>query len=222
MFVGEADDDVTNVQVGGWLDELAAANYVEIYTVRGQRYGHIRTWAKHQRVDNAGKHLCPALEEADGAVPAAVRGEIPRDSASCGVLPLDQRPTTTTNDHDQRPAERVFSAWQESTGRTKTVLDPQRRRLVATRLREGLTEEDLLDAVRGWAKDPWPGRVNQNKFSQLLRSRESVETFRDFWRNGAPVPVPKNDFELAQAQISERVAAARGRRDVEIVGRVAS
>lgn len=39
------------------LDELAPL--VALYEVNGQRYGHIRGWTKHQRVDRPGKPRCP-------------------------------------------------------------------------------------------------------------------------------------------------------------------
>jgi hypothetical protein len=72
------------------LTELSAASLIELYEVRSQLYAHIRSWEKHQRIDNAGKPRVPLPSEGALVSPnfAEVRGEIPRNSAG--------PPTTTT------------------------------------------------------------------------------------------------------------------------------
>lgn len=45
------------------LRELAKAGRVLVYEVEGQRYGHIPSWARHQRIDNAGKPRVPPPPE---------------------------------------------------------------------------------------------------------------------------------------------------------------
>src|SRR4029077_2736579 len=47
----------------------------------------IRTWGKHQRIDNAGKTGIPKPEEADDAGFAETRGEIPRAAETRGGSP---------------------------------------------------------------------------------------------------------------------------------------
>lgn len=79
-------------QIRTAVDELVEAGLWQVYTVRGQTYAHIRGWAKHQRIDNAGKPRVPAPGEADGTRPisapceekafAANRRESPRVAAS--------------------------------------------------------------------------------------------------------------------------------------------
>src|ERR1700730_17376455 len=46
VFWAQSVDDVVPV-----LQELVTAGLVRLYTVRGQRYGHLTGWARHQRVD---------------------------------------------------------------------------------------------------------------------------------------------------------------------------
>ncbi len=55
------------------IDRLAApkVELLELYTVRGQSYIHIRGWSKHQKVDKPGKPLCPGPGEADSSASAA-------------------------------------------------------------------------------------------------------------------------------------------------------
>lgn len=49
------------------LKELVEIEYIVTYTVRGQSYFAIRTWARHQRVDKPGPPRVPKPEEADGS-----------------------------------------------------------------------------------------------------------------------------------------------------------
>lgn len=70
------DDDLAAKTVDEWLSQLAVIKRIELYKHAGQAYGVIVNWAKHQRIDNAGKSTLPEPEL------AASRGEIPRDSAS--------------------------------------------------------------------------------------------------------------------------------------------
>lgn len=51
--------------VGEWLQELEACGLVMLYEVRGQRYGHLCGWKKHQRVDHPGKGRVPPPDGAD-------------------------------------------------------------------------------------------------------------------------------------------------------------
>lgn len=48
------------------LSRLVEVRFVELYEVNGQRYFHIRTWAKNQRVDHPGKERVPS-PTCDGA-----------------------------------------------------------------------------------------------------------------------------------------------------------
>jgi hypothetical protein len=91
-------DNVTPATVGGWLEELVAIGRVRVYEVDGERYGLVVNWARHQRVDNAGKSLYPdpppnapdpPREPAHLPTPEADNGESPRDSAGHGEPPLD-------------------------------------------------------------------------------------------------------------------------------------
>lgn len=102
--------------VSGSIRTLIEKRFVSPYAVRGQRYGHINGWDKHQRVDNAGKPRVPLPEEDDGSWDdtaeshfAETRGEPRRTAASDGESPLRARaqtrnpaarPTTTTTTND--------------------------------------------------------------------------------------------------------------------------
>jgi hypothetical protein len=78
------DEALRAKEVDKWLSELALIKRIELYIVAGQSYGVIVNWAKHQRIDNAGKSSLPAPEEGELA---ASLGELPRNSANLGESP---------------------------------------------------------------------------------------------------------------------------------------
>lgn len=91
------------------------------------------------------------------------------------------------------PVEVVFDAWRESTGKHKAKLDPKRRRLIGTRLKD-YPVEDLVDAVQGWKLSPHHRGENDrhtvyNNLDLLLRDAERIEHFRDLQRDGPPTVV---------------------------------
>ncbi len=105
---------------------------------------------------------------------------------------------------------RVWETWLESTGRTACKLDDKRKRVIGARLAD-YPEADVLDAVRGWERDPWDGRRQQNGIEILLRDAAHLEKFRDLWRQ--PVVVKPSELqstgelgrlETMQRGISER------------------
>jgi hypothetical protein len=48
------------------IRELVEGRHIEPYMKSDQRYGHIRGWERHQRIDNAGKPRVPGPSEDDG------------------------------------------------------------------------------------------------------------------------------------------------------------
>ena len=56
------------------LAELVAKRFVIPFAKSEQRYGHIRGWDKHQRIDNRGKGRVPAMSDDDGSLPMWFRG----------------------------------------------------------------------------------------------------------------------------------------------------
>ncbi len=64
-------------------DELRDAGRINVYEIGGDTYAEVPTWARHQRIDNAGKERIPPP-------PSATRREIPR-------LPARQGPLSVTS-----------------------------------------------------------------------------------------------------------------------------
>ena len=68
------------VDIGPLLETLTAVGLIVPYTVRGQRYIHLRGWDKHQKVDHPGKPLCPGLAETDTNNSRTPRGSLANTS----------------------------------------------------------------------------------------------------------------------------------------------
>lgn len=107
------DEDLTLQTVAGWVDELARVGRLNLYEVDGQRYGEVVNWAKHQRIDNAGKELVPP-PPVDNPPPreSAGQDDIPPSAESCGEPPLDLDPDLDLDRSGERPptADRLAAA----------------------------------------------------------------------------------------------------------------
>lgn len=84
----------TSSETAAALAELHTKELVELYTQRGQTYGHIAGWDKHQRVDKPGKPRCPKPSD-DGVV-----REIRETLARLPHLTSDLRPPNPTSESD--------------------------------------------------------------------------------------------------------------------------
>lgn len=96
------DDDARDL-IDGWLSELQAEDCIRLYRVDGSTYLEVVGWSKHQRIDNAGKPICPVPTDADfvnkvekqsATVEKSTLREPPRTAASLREPPLDLGPRT--------------------------------------------------------------------------------------------------------------------------------
>lgn len=82
--------------------ELVESGLLTTYTVRGQQYGAIAGWSKHQRVDKPGRPRVPGPQDTDIVDDSAVPESVENDSGTVREpLAPDLRPTTPTA--DRRP-----------------------------------------------------------------------------------------------------------------------
>ena len=94
-----------------------------------------------------------------------------------------------------------------STGRTRSVLDPKRVKVIEARLHD-FPEADLIDAVQGWDKSPHHRGDNDrhtvyNDLALLLRDAAKVELFRDLQR-GVITPYDERAAILARVEAMNR------------------
>lgn len=87
----------------------------------------------------------------------------------------------------------VFEAWVQTWALGSAYrMTPDRRKVIASRVKEGFTEADLVDAVKGSKLDPWPERPQHIDLAQLLKPT-NVPKFAEWHRAGAPSVRPTFD-----------------------------
>jgi hypothetical protein len=108
--------------------------------------------------------------------------------------PLQLLPTEPDGPKAPTPTEQVFEAylsgWRgaKRSGRAP-LLSPKRRALIATRLRDGFTPEQLAAAARGIWLEPWHRERGHTELELALRDAGHVERFAQVSER----PPPKRD-----------------------------
>lgn len=147
------------------------------------------------QVQRFSERLAQALPEGFGERLAEPIGNPPSPSPS-PITTMSGKPDLALVEDDQKRQQReqqrrdeqaVFDAWVQACGKTsRVVFDDKRRRLIRRALAQ-FPLEDVLDAVRGWRRDPFYRGENDrgrafNDLGLLLRDSEHVERFRDLER----------------------------------------
>jgi hypothetical protein len=89
------------------IARLSRESLVTLYEVRGQRYGKITNWEKHQRVDHPGKPRVPQPNDPEATVITDSRETVTkpsRDSRESLAPDPDLRPPIPTSDPDPNTA----------------------------------------------------------------------------------------------------------------------
>ena len=178
------------------LAELAGEGLVDRYVVDGVPLMCIPAFPKHQSIHphEARSKLAPPPRDREMSL---------HDTASRDIDANVHRlikPSVNQDPHTPKPPRgavgQVFDTWVASTGHTGCKLDEPRRRKITARLAE-YPLEDVLDAVRGWERDPWEDRRKHNEITILLRDNAHLEKFRDLWRQAAPPKIePQSTGEI--------------------------
>jgi hypothetical protein len=121
--------------------------------------------------------------------PVAPQGGAEYESDPWGITPPEQPDQSRAKPEPiATVARRIFEAWKLDTGHAKAVLDAKRQRRIEARLREGFTEQDLLDALEGRHSDPWLMGTDPksprlfDEIDTLYRDAAQVEKLRDLRR----------------------------------------
>lgn len=106
------DESLTRDRVQAWLDALAEAGLVILYTVKGQRYGQFPAWTSHQKIDRPSESKLPPIGAADPAPTTETAGLLDADrGANAGdALPADVADATTQPNGPRKPASLNDSA----------------------------------------------------------------------------------------------------------------
>jgi len=156
------DEDLTPQDIAAWLAELSAVGKVHLYEVDEQAYGEVTSWSKHQRIDNAGKPICPPpagtrelrrLAESRRGSPLDPDLDLdldqdpdldrrtPRNLEPVWALVADVQARTAKGVQDQKAWKRKVAA------NARRDLGPDAERLVATY--PDISDTQLADALCG-------------------------------------------------------------------------
>jgi hypothetical protein len=83
---------------------------------------------------------------------------------------------------DSGAVRRIYDHWRRVRGKTRSnyeKISPGRRDKIKARLKDS-TEEELLAAIDGVARDPWPERPMHDDLTVIFRNREQVDRFLAF------------------------------------------
>lgn len=177
------------------LRRLGVDEFLQFYSVRGQRYAHIRTWVVHQKVDHPGKPLCPGPELADQ--------DGGGDSGGGGGTPGDQRST------DSESPRETLARTSRLTGTGTGTGTPIRTRTETKGPRPPSLFEQLLEQFgTAWSAKysepytPTPG--DRSQLGRLLRSLKTPDEasalpalFAAYLRDGDPFVADKQRHSLA-------------------------
>jgi hypothetical protein len=170
----------TLASVSDLFRELVEAGLVELYTVRGQEYGVLTGWAKHQKVDKPSKPRCPGPNEAETPSKSSIVDD-PREtlarpsrgSAEELAPDHDHRPRPTTD--DQGPPE------DESEPASLPAASEVRPSSSSSDRDDLETPIPLTFALPESAVDELSEHYRQPP--EVIR--EAVRRFRDYWAVGA-------------------------------------
>lgn len=127
VFWGAPDGSTTTrEQVAEARAELERAQILVVYSVRGQEYAVLRTFAKHQRIDRPSPPKCPGPDEGEGSSspPAAPAPPPPRPPAPA---PGGQVPTREDSPQDNDPEQSATAGQSKSArGLDESSTSPRR------------------------------------------------------------------------------------------------
>jgi len=211
------------------LEELRALDFVALYEVDGQHYFEIRNWGRHQKIDHPTPSKLPKNPGTSGALESSRESSRslsnPRASRAIHSYPdplPDPDPEGVKGEGSKsapKPepepvatvARRVFESWKLDTGHHRANPDAKRLRRIESRLRDGFTEQDLLDVLEGRRLDPWLMGTDPksprvfDEIDTLFRDAAQVERLRDLKQAHGKSSPPASPT-LTQAQVDAAIA----------------
>lgn len=202
-------DDKTNVEL--WLRELADVGLLDRYSVDDEPLICIPGFGEHQTIhpNEARSKLAPPPRDREMSLQGPPKEvNVHRNSGPSELKPSVNSGPSETPKPPSGAVVLVWEGWLASTGRSGCKLDEKRKRLITARLADYPTD-DVFDAVRGWERDPWPERKQQNGIEILLRDGAHLEKFRDLWRQPRVAPTTRWNPDVDQ-RIRDATARDQG------------
>lgn len=203
------------------LDLLRAAGFIRKYRADdGREYGEINSFEKHQRISGKesqepGKYPAPteyeqgSFGEAHGKHTESQEGKgregKGREEEGNNVAPDGALVSPSAE-------ESVFDCWRQTLDHPRAALDAKRKKLIAARLKDGYSVEDLKAAILGCSLSPFHMGENDQRqrydgLDLILRDASKVDQFIGFVQNPLARRQPQQSF--ADSREASRAAACR-------------
>lgn len=186
---------------------LGELEFFEFYSVRGQRYAHIRTWRNHQKVDHPGKPLCPGPDLSDQGPNGSTVGERSTDSRGSREDRAPDRDLDQDQEKDQEkekegnPREGARKPGSVDTSLQNSTPDPRQPHSPPDLFEATLGSFNLAWKIRyGVDYKPTPkDRAQLGRFLQTLTRDEAAalpDLFLGYLRDEDPFVADKQRHSL--------------------------
>jgi hypothetical protein len=207
-------DDISDAEVGGYIEAMKGTRLVIEFEHDGQRYWHVTGFKKHQRPEKptrrypdppeASRRLV-AEESSNGSRLVAERsvtcesvGESVGVSVKVSKRPMSSADASTDGPKLLPPVNEVFQHWQTVMGKRKAVLDPKRRRLITAALK-AYDLATICASITGYTRSPHHMGQNEthtryDSLELILRDSQHIEAGLGFGgpvRKAGPVAGPE-------------------------------
>lgn len=199
-----------------WLNELQSSALVQRYTIAGRQYVALPGWHLNQKVDRpSDSKIPPPPDDADVVLAN------PREGSR--IIALDQGPgikdqgsgpdedslRSSSGGSDRDLICELFAYWQERCGHPNAQLSPERRRKIVARLREGITPQQVREAIDGAAVGAAvKGKKRFDDIELICRSAAKLESF--IGREGPPADDTVRRLPVRPESPSEMLRALDG------------
>jgi len=170
--------NVTAKQISGWLREMADAELIQFYTVRGEPFLHIVNFEAAQPAGKNGKRMkrYPSPDESEGI-------QVNPDLSSASDN--DNQDDNHNEDKSRGKSalvSRLFEFWKTEMNHPKAQLTSERKKRIEDRLKDS-TVEEIETAIRGCKASDFhmgrePGHAQVFDDIELIcRKRSKLESF---------------------------------------------
>lgn len=223
------------------LEEDGSPGLIALYRAKGQRYGHLSGWAKHQRVHHPGLPRVPGPKDGE-TIDVSAKPGVPPETSRESPEPLrpdpirsdpirsDHRSSSGGQGEGKKPSGRgkdpsdvevIFAYYAEArrratgTGVLVKLTEP-RAKMIRARLKEGYSVEVLKAAVRGLlASDFHMGQNDRGtKYidpEHVFREAKQVERLSEV---GADLRDPEPEPGPIEGVVTDPTALAKIRADI--------
>lgn len=219
---GQLPGMTAELDIAGWLGALEEAGLIRLYSVRGQRYGDLPNWGKHQRIKYPSASPLPAYENrskpertpsdaGDSAnAPEALRKPSPTELRGEERNREDKPIVDPQADRPRGAISTVWSAYQQRHPQAK--LTTKRRKIIQRALAD-YEPGRLIAAIAGNHLDPHCNGENDrgqtyHGLELILRDADHIEKYEAICHaaNGHS-PSGESRLERALRRAAEREGA---------------